>query len=72
MRLDDNIPIPRRSTVTRGAFARMKVGQSAFFPDEPLGSQSRPAQAAYAWGARNGRKFLARSVNGGVRIWRIA
>lgn len=53
-------------------FSEMQAGDSIFFPNESLGSLSKPAKAAIAWGGRYGRKFKSRSVDGGVRIWRVA
>ena len=51
-------------------FKDMRVGDSVFFPDEPKGGRSNPAVAAKVYGAKYGKKFSARKMDGGVRIWR--
>jgi len=74
MQIEDNIPVPPSKTEAKYPFKNMTVGQSVFFPDEPDGSASRPSVAArvYAHREDDGSKFTARSIDGGVRIWRIA
>lgn len=52
-------------------FKDMMVGDSVFFQCEPKGSRSNPAVAARVHGATYGKKFSARKIDGGVRIWRI-
>lgn len=52
----------------RYPFAEMAVGDSFLVP------QTRAhwaRSAAQHWGAEHGVKFTTRSVNGGVRIWRV-
>ena len=51
----------------------MNVGDSIFFPDEPKGSISLPAVSCSVWGSSQSpsRKFAKRSIDGGVRIWRV-
>lgn len=51
-------------------FADMEVGDSAFFEGQT--SQGKAMKAATAHGNYHGKKFSARSVDGGVRIWRMA
>ena len=76
MKIDDDVPLPRRKVKIKGErkypFHRMEVGQSVWFEDQPDGSQSKPAQAAYVYGHKHGMKFTARPENGGVRVWRKA
>lgn len=73
MKIEKNIPMPpsKRGGPRKYPFADMSVGESAFFENQPAGSLSNPSVAAAQWGARNGRKFSARSIDGGVRIWRV-
>ena len=54
-------------------FGGLAVGQSIFFPNQSDGAESKPALAARAYAKFHGSewKFAARSVDGGVRVWRI-
>ncbi len=51
----------------RYPWSKMEVGDSFFIPD---GNRSRIAGAASHAARRLGRKFVVRSVDGGVRAWR--
>ena len=78
MHIEKNIPIPEAAGKTGRPtiypFKDMSVGDSLFFPDEPKGSQSNPAAASKHATRRDGPcegwRFVARSIDGGVRIWR--
>lgn len=72
MLIEKNIPVPEQSGRGRRAkypFSKMEVGDSVFFPGE--NSSSRCSIAAHAYGHRVGWKFSVRTMDGGVRIWRI-
>ena len=66
---DHAIPAARQPTVRREKYpwSQLEIGQSFFVGDKSLSSMS--SNAAHA-GRRNGKKFIARSVDGGVRVWR--
>ena len=49
-------------------FHRLDVGQSIFVPDQRTDGSA--ACSAREHGRRNGKSFVARAVDGGVRIWR--
>ncbi len=63
------IPASRRATVRRAKYpwADLEVGQSFFVPGAALRSMGSTASHA---GRRSGKKFIARAVEGGVRVWR--
>ncbi len=70
--LSSNIDMPERSTKagkSKYPFKDMKVGESVFF--EGKTSLDKECVYAYNYGRKAGKKFSARSVAGGVRIWRI-
>jgi len=48
-------------------WSKLDVGQSFFVKDVALRSMSSTASHA---GRRNGKKFIARESEGGVRVWR--
>ena len=54
-------------------FKEMDIGDSFFVSFEVGGDGlvRRMHSTAYNYGKRLGRKFLARKVEGGVRIWRM-
>jgi hypothetical protein len=64
--IESNIPLPPASK--KYPFGQMKVGDSFFVPDTTpaLVSGSR----SY-WTRKTGAKYAARTVDGGVRFWRV-
>lgn len=62
---DNDVPLPRRS----GLFVGMEPGQSLFVEGE--GNRDRSANAARNHAHRHGWKVSIRTVEGGVRIWRL-
>lgn len=72
--IDDSIPLPKRKGNSAGRppkypFAKMDVGQSVFFDGESY--SSKVCIAAHAYGRRHGKRFSTRSVDGGLRVWRV-
>ena len=67
MEFDKNIPVPKQYP-----WRHMKPGESIFFDNEPLSTQSKAAKSASAFGIRNNAKFSSRTEGNGVRIWRVA
>lgn len=74
MKIDTSIGKPRSSAGAprKYPFADMGVGDSIFFHGERIGTSCKPYLAAQQIGLRAGMKFSGRTVDGGVRIWRIA
>ena len=71
LKIDKNVPMPRpdASPVAKYPWRDMEVGDSFFVAGKTMkqfagipGSASR----------KYGKKFSARSVEGGVRVWRVA
>lgn len=73
MKIESNIDMPKEKSgrPMKYPWPDMKPGDSVFFQDQPSGTQSRPAIAAYVWARTNDAKFICRSIDGGVRIWRV-
>ena len=67
---DHAIPAGRQHKGRREKYpwSEMDVGQSFFVKDVEPRSMSSTASHA---GRRNGKKFIARESEGGVRVWRI-
>lgn len=83
--IDKDIPIPdyhRYQNRRKYPFDQMQVNDSIFVPIEDLKERVNPAKAirsaAYAFGRRNGMKFVVRKESTeedyiyGFRVWRIA
>lgn len=74
-KIEKGIPLPpRRSTHAardKYGFTRMEVGDSIFFADAKPSAIRNVAYTASKDGARMGRKFATRTVEGGVRVWRV-
>lgn len=76
--IEKNVPLPD-GTSARATypFASMKRGDSFFVPakarEELSKMRNRISAAVAQWSRRHGRKitFTVRSVDGGVRVWRI-
>lgn len=72
-KISSEIPIPAnvRKIGKRESydFGHMSVGDSIFFKGET--TASKQMTAAYVYGRYNGKKFTGRTVDGGLRIWRV-
>jgi len=68
--IEKGIPIPNdgRGRPSRYPWTTMDVGDSFFIPGKTAHDFSGIASGA---GFRTGRKFTTRTVEGGVRVWRI-
>lgn len=70
-KIDDDVAIPavRGYSGSRETYpwSQLEVGQSFFVEGANLRSMSSTASHA---GRRNGKKFMARAADGGVRVWR--
>lgn len=67
--IDRNIPIPKISRGSRPSkypWAEMEIGDSFVM------NRKRPNGTVSAANKRYSCKFIARTVEGGVRVWRIA
>lgn len=76
--IESDVPIPVATERGRPfkrvyPFKDMKVGDSMFYamPDGAAAKRRRPVHAAYKYGQRSGKRFVSRSVEGGIRIWRV-
>ena len=69
---DITIP-PHRGRPTLYPWANMNVGDSFFVPDVPGRKRNRGISAANnrAFDPKIKEKYATRSVEGGVRIWRV-
>lgn len=68
----DNIDMPGRVTrpgKSKYPFSTMKVDESVFF--EGKNTAGKECVYAYNYARKSGKKFAARAVEGGVRIWRV-
>lgn len=70
-KIEKGIPLPtQRANGLSAAFRTMHVGDSVFLAGKASSSNVSPL---YGYVARlTKRKFSARKVDGGVRVWRIA
>ena len=63
------MPAPR-PVFGKYPFKTMEVGESFFVALEDMAGPKRMHSTAYNYGKRLGKKFVARRVEGGVRVWR--
>jgi len=68
--VDKSVPLPepKLGRPKKYPFAEMEVGDSFFVPQEKVRSASKSASM---YKAAHGGDFTRRSVEGGVRIWRV-
>ena len=73
MKIEKAIDMPSRGRgrPNKYPFPEMNVGDSLFFEGETSTLKCRPYIAAQLWGRLNNAKFSGRTVDGGVRIWRV-
>ena len=71
MKIEKNTPIPASSKgrPRKYPFAEMQPGDSVFFDGEKVGSN--PYVAAQMVGRKKNWKFSGRTIDGGLRIWRV-
>ena len=71
--IEKNIPTPElrfpRKKTAKYPFAKMKVGDSFFVPEGKLNRIS--TSMAYFHNHNKPKRVTARTIEGGVRIWRI-
>ena len=69
IKIDTGIPIPRKRSELKYPFGALRVGESLFVNNCTPGALSGSRQYA---AQKYGFKFVMRTVEGGVRVWRIA
>ncbi len=70
-KMDDGVPLPRRGMFSNVPVAMMEIGRSFFIPNGK--ATTIKCYAASRWPKMcPGRKFRARAVEGGIRVWRVA
>jgi len=69
LKIDENVKMPEYRMSHRFRFNHMKVGDSVFF--EGQNSSGKSVTALRNFGHREGWKVSARTVEGGVRVWRV-
>lgn len=76
--IESSIPMPpKRGRPCRYPWPGMAVGDSVFFPGQKASNKQIPKGSGNAcassksYGHRNGKRFVARAVPGGCRIWRV-
>ena len=69
-KIEKGVPIPEKVSggVSKYPFSEMAVGDSLFAPGE---AGARMRTAAYEFARRHGLRFMARTVENEVRIWRV-
>lgn len=70
--IEKNVPIPKAmvsgNAKAKYPFVDMKPGDSVFFAGAK--TKGKECSAAHSLGQIRGWKFCARSMDGGLRIWR--
>lgn len=72
--VEKGVPIPtaRRVIASVYPFDKMEIGDSFFVAtNNKKGRNSSIASAAYLHAKQLGRKFTTRTVEGGMRVWRL-
>ena len=68
--IERGVEMPVIKKTAKYPFKELAVGDSFFVPDEAGMSGRRMHSTAYNYGKRYGMKFVARRVEGGMRVWR--
>lgn len=74
MKIEESVPMPqsRAGRPSVYAFEKMKVGDSVFFEGESISKGCKQYIAANMYGRNHGWSFKGRTIDGGVRIWRVS
>ena len=71
--IEKGVPIQRRRIdMEVYPFADMEIGDSFLATKENSENPHAIRSAAYEAGKRFGRKYVTRSVEGGIRVWRVS
>jgi hypothetical protein len=71
LKIENSIPIPPMAgTKQIYPFKDMEVGDSVFIPEANHDSKIVSAAKMHFW--RTGKKWTAKIVDGGIRIWRVS
>jgi hypothetical protein len=68
IKIDKNIPLPGAHDETKTALSRLNVGDSFFVPNLSISGRTTMYRLAKQFDV----KLVTRSVDGGIRIWRLA
>lgn len=71
LEIDKGIPRPASLRAAKYPWAALEIGDSFFVPSVNGATHNVASVASWA-GKRHGKKFSSRTVDGGVRVWRIA
>lgn len=74
-KIEKNIPMPEASSRRGGSkygFEKMEVGDSMFFQGGVATTSFTPYNSARYFQMANRVTFVCRTVEGGLRIWRVA
>jgi hypothetical protein len=74
-KIEDNVPTPAARGYRKYPFDDMAVGNSFFVGCAQVDSEAehtRISNAAWRAGHKKGKKFTVRTVEGGIRVWRVA
>jgi len=67
MNIEKNIEIPKRSEPVLIPYEALEIGDSFLAVNAKL---QVVCNRNWKWGKKLGRKFIARQVDGGIRVWR--
>ena len=70
-KIEKGVPLPRktgRDGQNLYPWPEMEIGDSIFLPGKTI----KDSNAGLQYGRAHGKKFTARSVEGGIRVWRVA
>ena len=72
--IEKNVPVAEPWGGYRYPFKQMEIGDSFFIPADGDLKKTKSSMASRAtrYGARTGKRFVVRNVNGGIRVWRVA
>jgi hypothetical protein len=69
MRIEKNIPIPALATRTVWPWKDMEIGDCARFEDRKTAAAAQAR--CHTYGAKNGLKFVSKTIDGVLHIWRV-
>ena len=70
--IEKGIPVKRPREDSVYPFTEMEVGDSFLATEQICKKPHKVRMAAHEAGKRLGRKYVTRTVEGGIRVWRTA
>ena len=71
-KIEKKVPIECQTRKTPFPFASLEIGDSFFVPAQDFNRRKVSNDVFYRNSTDGGKRYVTRTVEGGVRVWRVA